>query len=326
MKTPALNEPGIDDLPLPSQLGAFYTLRSIVGRGAMGTVYAADGPKGECAIKVLVRQEPEAIARFIREIGLLEDLDHPAVVRVLDHGATEDGRPYFVMPLYRQGDLGVHLARVGALAPEVALPIALAAMRGVQAANARGIIHRDVKPSNLLFDETPKGTLGTYVVDFGLATAGGGAGGLTMSGALMGTPHYVSPEQSTAPKSVDARADVWSFGMVLYHMLAGAPALANAGEFMSMLVGQHKLAPLQSRAPWVAGPVARVVHASILRDKDARIPDLGELALALEMAVGYELARRDVHLSDMVAFADDRKTFRAAAAAPIMHWQELLRA
>lgn len=320
-----LPDPPAVDLPLPSTIGAFYTLTSIVGRGAMGTVYAAEGPKGTCAVKVLIRQDPEAVSRFIREIGLLEDLDHPAIVRVIDHGATADGHPYFVMPLFRHGDLGVHLERCGALSPEICVPIALAAMRGVHGAHARGIIHRDVKPSNILFDESPTGALGTYVVDFGLATAGGGAGGLTMSGALMGTPHYVSPEQSTNPRTVDARADVWSFGMVLYHMLSGAPALANAGEFMSLLVGKHRIAPLQSRAPWVAAPIARVVQAAILRDKDARIPDLGELALALEMAVGYELARREVKFAELIPFPEDRRAIVASPATPIGHWQELLR-
>ncbi len=315
-----------DSIPPNALIGDRYALRGVIGEGAMGVVHEAADPEGRpVAVKVLVRTDAEGLARFRREIEVCARIEHPNVVPVLDHGVDEAiGVPYFVMPLLRGGDLSVHMKRTGAMPVEVTAPLVVQACRGVATAHQAGVIHRDIKPSNLILEETD-GQVTLLVADFGLATAEGLGGKLTRSGALLGTPHYISPEQSTDPKAVDARADVWSLGMVLFQMLAGAPAFANAGVFMSFLVQKKGVPPLQDVAPWIDGRIARVVHAALIRAIDARWPDVGELLLGLEMAVGFDVARRKLSLGDIVGVGEATRGLVAPRAEIPQHWDELLR-
>ena len=185
------------------------------------------------------------------------------MLTLLDHGVDDaTGAPYLVMPRMRGEDMGQLLARVKVLEPSVAVPLVLQACRGVAAGHAAGIVHRDIKPSNLFLEEED-GVVIVKVSDFGLAKVqSAGIDSLTKSGALMGTPQYMAPEQAQDAKRVDARTDVYSLGMVLYHALTGGPAFTTSGAFMGFLVGQAKVPPLQAAAPWVPGEIARVVHAA----------------------------------------------------------------
>jgi serine/threonine-protein kinase len=196
------------------------------------------------------------------------------------------------------------------------------ACRGVSSAHARGIVHRDIKPSNLFLEHNANDSLTVKVADFGLAK--GDDKSITRSGAVMGTLQYIAPEQAVSPKSVDARADVWSLGMVLYHLLAGSVAFTQAGMFMSFLIKKGGTVPsLQDRAPWVSPRLARVVHAALLRDPEARWPVVDELVLGLSMACGFDVCERAVNASELGGAFD--KTVVAEKAALPNHWEELLR-
>jgi serine/threonine-protein kinase len=314
-------------------LGGKYALGEKLGVGGMGAVFAAVDAEGKpVAVKTLLvgvgapSAAAETRARFDREIEACRRLRHRNVLALLDHGVDEaTGAPYLVMPRMHGEDLGQLLARVKVLEPSVAVPLVLQACRGVAAGHAAGIVHRDLKPSNLFLEEED-GLVVVKVADFGLAKVqDAGIDSLTTSGAMLGTPHYMSPEQAQDAKRVDARTDVYSLGMVLYHALTGAPAFTSSGAFMGFLVGQSAVPPLQKAAPWVSPELARATHAAVLRSPEARWPDLGELELGLMMAAGFEMANAPLYRA---SFAPLSQVTRAEAAPRVDlpgHWEDLLR-
>jgi serine/threonine-protein kinase len=315
--------------------GRRYTIARRIGAGAMGTVYEAiaEGGSGSVAIKLLDSREgkdaDERRARFLREAEICARLDHPNIVRVLDHGIdAATSTPYLVMPLLAGEDLGALLGRVRALEPDVAAALFVQAARGVEAAHAAGVVHRDLKPSNL-FLVIEGGVVQVKVADFGLAKVvhGAVAGGLTASHAFMGSAQYVSPEQATNAKHVDARTDVWSLGMALFHALAGEPAFARTGSFMKFLVELHGrgVAPIQDLAPWLDFRLARVVHGALLREVDRRCPSVVELAIGLDMAVGIDASRRKLGPEHLVAVSSATKARTAPRAVLPGSWDDLLR-
>jgi eukaryotic-like serine/threonine-protein kinase len=311
-----------------------YVIARRIGAGAMGTVYeaSAEAGSGSVAIKLLDtragKDATERRARFLREAEICARLDHPNLVRVLDHGIDDaTGTPYLVMPLLAGEDLGALLGRVRALEPEVAAALFVQACRGVEAAHAAGVVHRDLKPSNLFLVESGGGIL-VKVADFGLAKVDGHIGeGLTASHAFMGSAQYVSPEQATNAKHVDARTDVWSLGMALFHALAGEPAFARTGSFMKFLVElQGKgVAPIQDLAPWLDFRLARLVHGALLRDIERRCPSVVELAIGLDMAVGIDASRRALVPEQLVAVSAATKARTAQRAVLPASWDDLLR-
>ncbi len=318
-------------------LGGRYELHERLGAGAMGSVYAARGPGGaRVAVKVLADasrrgDEGERRARFLREAAVCATIRHPHVVPVLDHGVDDvTAAPFLVMPLLAGEDLASVLDRATCLAPPVAVALAVQACEGLAAAHARGVVHRDVKPSNL-FLETQGEHVVVKVTDFGLAKAGGespaGPGALTATGRFMGTPQYVSPEQAVSAKHVDARTDVYGVAMSLYHALSGAPAFAYVRSFMGLvleLTGRE--APhVQAAAPWVPAAVARIVHAALLRDPARRCPSASELALALDMAVGIDTSRAAVPVASLRTAPDMTRQGASPRAALAASWEEVLR-
>ena len=305
----------------------------------MGAVYAATGPGGKhVAIKALLQAPAkgdavERRARFTREAAVCATLAHPNVVPVVDHGIDEAlGLPFLVMPLLDGEDLAAMLDRVGMLEPDVAIALAVQACEGLAAAHARGVVHRDVKPSNLfLQSRTDTDRITVMVSDFGLAKsldqAPGSPGALTGTGRFMGTPQYVSPEQAVSAKHVDLRTDVYGLAMSLYHALAGKPAFAHVPSFMGLVLElTAREAPhIQAAAPWVPAPVARIVHAALLKDPATRCPSAGELALALDMAVGIDASRRAVTRADLRPASEATKATLSPRAQLASSWEELLR-
>jgi eukaryotic-like serine/threonine-protein kinase len=314
-------------------MGGKYTLGAKLGAGGMGAVFEAVDELGRSvAVKTLLvgpgasAAAAETRARFDREIEATARLHHKNVLTLLDHGVDDTtGAPYLVMPRMRGEDLGQLLARVKVLDPTVAVPLVLQACRGVAAGHAAGIIHRDIKPSNLFLEEED-GLVVVKVSDFGLAKVqDAGIDSLTRSGAMLGTPQYMAPEQARDAKRVDARTDVYSLGMVLYHALTGGPAFTSSGSFMAFLVGQASVPPLQKAAPWVMPEIARAVHAAVLRSPESRWPDLGELDLALVMAAGFEMANAPLYRASLAPISASTKTEIAAQAELPAHWEDLLR-
>ena len=328
-----------DALPLGSRLGERYTLERVLGSGAMGSVYQASDPDGRrFAMKTLLppsaKTSPadahERRARFLREAAVCATIQHPNVVPVVDHGVdAATDIPYIVMPLLEGEDLAAVLDRVFCLEPDVAVALAVQACDGLAAAHARGIVHRDVKPSNL-FLETAGAHVVVKVTDFGLAKAYDAPGeraALTTTGRFMGTPQYVSPEQAVSAKHVDLRSDVFSLAMSLYHALSGGPAFAYVRSFMGLVleITSREAPHLQDSAPWVPAPVARIVHAALLRDPAARCPSVGELALALDMAVGIDASRRPIAREALRPASDVTRRVAAPRAEQVGSWDELLR-
>jgi serine/threonine protein kinase len=189
---------------------------------------------------------------------------------------------FLVMPLLKGGDLDHVLDELGALEPETAVRITLQASRGLSAAHRIGIIHRDVKPGNLILDEED-GEIIVRVCDFGIAKQMGGESQLTATGSQLGTPDYVSPEQLKSSKHVDERTDVWSLGATLYQMLCGGAPYAHIDSVFDVITAimTEDVPHLQNRAPWIDPKLSLIVHKALQRDPDQRWATLEDMADAL---------------------------------------------
>jgi serine/threonine-protein kinase len=302
----------------------------------MGSVYEAVSSRGDrVALKALATDDvksdaAERRARFEREASVSATLTHPNIVPVLDHGVdTATDTPFLVMPLLRGEDLGRALDRTNALEPGLCVSLFVQACAGLEAAHRAGVVHRDVKPANLFLEEDAAGAIVVKIADFGLAKVFDDATpSLTASRRFMGTPHYVSPEQATNAKRVDARSDVWSLAMSLYHALAGAPAFARVRSFMQLvleLTGPNGVRPLQDAAPWVDGRIARVVHGALISEIALRCPTAADLGVALEIAAGFDVAHARVARSDVRSASEARRGAHAEHADLPTSWDELLR-
>ena len=229
--TPTISAPIEVPLDAP-HIEGYHMLRPL-GGGGMGNVYLArdEALNRIVAIKLItdrLASEPAARSRFVREARAMAAVEHPHVVRVYGYGEA-DGRAYLVMEHVSGGSLADRLRRDGPLP----LPDALATLRqvidGLEAAWERQLIHRDVKPANILVEQ--KGH--ARVADFGLAkplSVQGDSPSLTFTGLVIGTPHYISPEQARG-EQVNFRTDIYSAGIVLYEMLAGEPPFAGSSPF-----------------------------------------------------------------------------------------------
>ena len=209
---------------LNSALEGRYAIERELGEGGMATVFLADDLKHErkVALKVL---KPELAAvvgaeRFLAEIKTTANLQHPNILPLFDSGEA-DGLVYYVMPYVEGESLREKLDREKQLGVEDSVAITRKVAGALDYAHGHGVVHRDIKPGNILLSEQGE----PLIADFGiaLAVAQAGAGRITETGLSLGTPHYMSPEQATGDRDVDPRSDVYALGCVLYEMLAGQP-------------------------------------------------------------------------------------------------------
>ena len=268
----------------PATLAGRYTIERPLGHGGMATVYLArDDDLGRpVAVKLLAESlaaDPEFRARFIREARAAARLNHPNVVPVFDAG-EDGGRPYIVMEYVDGETLADVLRRRGRVPPEEAVDIVVQACTGLQHAHAAGIVHRDVKPRNLLL--RTDGAL--KVVDFGIARAAE-ATRLTAAGTILGTVAYIAPEQA-AGDDVTAAADVYSLGVVLYELLTGkTPYAADSLGSLVRRQAAASFAPVRTLAPQVS-PALEAVGLRALASEPGDRPSAGELARELCSALG----------------------------------------
>ncbi len=273
---------------LSQALGSSYTLEGEIGRGGMGVVFNArdERLKRQVAVKVLppdLAFREEIRLRFLREAETAARLSHPHIVPIHSVGEGPDGLVYFVMAYVDGESLGAKLKRRGRLPPDESRRIMQETADALGAAHAFGIIHRDVKPDNILLE----GSRGRVVVtDFGIAkalssTTGGAT--LTATGVAIGTPHYMSPEQAAGDREIDGRSDIYSLGVVTYQMLAGelpfqAPTVP--GILMKHITERAPL--ITDRRPEVPEDLAACVMRSLEKDPEDRWPTADALRRALE--------------------------------------------
>jgi eukaryotic-like serine/threonine-protein kinase len=265
----------------PGERVAQYVLTATLGEGATGVVYRARAHDGaDVALKVLRPErspDDEARARFARELRLVTGLDLPHVVPILAVGEHE-GVQFLVMPLYERGSLAARLRERGTLG--VAETAALAAQlgRGLDALHERGILHRDVKPSNVLLDGDD-----ALLADFGLARAADSTR-VTEDGQLLGTPHYLAPELIEGRDATRA-SDVYALGCVLYECLTGAPPFAGraAAEIGFAHLVETPVDPAERRQGVPAEAGAAVLSA-LEKDPEARPTSSTALARMLHVA------------------------------------------
>ncbi|HEU4411703.1 MAG TPA: protein kinase [Polyangiaceae bacterium] len=274
-----------NDGPLPGQvLGDRFFLEARVATGGMGAVYAAlDHHSGQrVALKVLRSQGNPAIAldRFEAEAQVLARLTHPAIVRYVAHGVHEGATPYLAMEWLEGESLAARLAR-GRLSLDEALAVATQAADALAFAHALGVVHRDVKPANLIV-EGQGSHLATRLLDFGIAKGGAERHFVTRTGTVVGTPGYMAPEQARGDADIDARADVFALGCVLFECLAGAPAFRGGTLFA--LLGKLLLETPPSLLQVAEGTppaVAELVARMLAKDRTARPRDGGALLAEL---------------------------------------------
>jgi serine/threonine protein kinase len=253
-----------------------YRLVAPIGRGGSSVVWIGEHvvTQKRVALKVLKTREKEKGTRFVREAKIAARLEHPNVVRAYDvFQLEEDGALVMVMDLLEGESLGARLKRVGTLDLHEAARLVFAITSALEAAHALGIVHRDLKPENvfLIDDHSIK------VLDFGIAkwkTIEGGAEHtqqITETGALIGTPHYMAPEQAFGEKDVDARADVWALGVILYECLSSKKPIEgeNFGQiFKAIAFGD--IAPIANIVPTLSPDIAAMITAMLSKDRAAR--------------------------------------------------------
>src|SRR4051812_6412258 len=248
--------------PTALSIGAVpgYEILGELGRGGMGVVYKALHLRLNrvVALKVMlagVHADPREIIRFLSEAEAVAAIRHPNVIQVFDTGEA-DGRPYMAMECLEGGSLSARIRAAGTIDPRTAAELIQKIARGVQAAHDRGIVHRDLKPHNVMLDVPPPGAPpGTWgepkVMDFGLAKRDGAE--LTQTGAVMGTPAYMSPEQAKGEtKAIGRPADVYALGVMLYECLCGSVPFkgADAWSVIRQVVGDEP-EPVTRRVPGV---------------------------------------------------------------------------
>jgi serine/threonine protein kinase len=272
---------------LSEAVGGSYTLEREVGRGGMGVVFQArdERLKRQVAIKVLPPElafREEVRLRFLREAETAARLTHPHIVPIHSVGEGPDGLVYFVMAFIDGEPLSARLKRRGHLPAEESRRILIETADALGAAHALGIIHRDVKPDNIMLE----GSRGRVMVtDFGIAKAlsSSTGGGLTGTGVAIGTPHYMSPEQAAGDREIDGRSDLYSLGVVGYQMLSGELPF-QAPTVPGILIKQiTEAAPyIADRVPDLPDDLATCVMRCLEKEPDSRWPTADALRRALE--------------------------------------------
>jgi serine/threonine protein kinase len=284
-----------------------YVDVQLLGQGGMGAVYRGRDPELDrpVAIKVMLHATADYVARFRREAQSIARLAHANIVQVYDFGVDGEGNPYFVMELIDGTPLDALVRARGPLPAIEVARLGKQAAAGLAAAHRAGIVHRDVKPSNLIVDAN--GHL--KLVDFGIARIADAGAQLTNAAALMGTPSYMAPEQASG-KKVDGRADVYALGMTLFELLAGAPAFVADDPIALVVMNmQDPLPDLRPRAPEAPEELVQLIEQMTVKDPAVRVQSCDAVVAALEH---LEAQLR----SGMATGAHERRTDRGPGSGP----------
>jgi eukaryotic-like serine/threonine-protein kinase len=275
---------------LGTTLNGRYRLEARIGAGGMSTVYRATDEtlQRPVAIKLMNREiatDSDQLERFRREARAVAQLSHPHIVGVIDYG-EDDSRPYIVFEYVEGETLKERIRRTGRLPTTEAVAYAIEIARALGVAHARHIVHRDVKPQNVLIDEEGS----AKVTDFGIARTLDEEG-LTADGRVLGTTDYVSPEQALG-RPVTGQSDLYSLGIVLYEMLTGEVPFRGENQVaVAMKHVREQLPDVQSKRPEVSAALAAVIDNATAKRVEDRYADDAELIADLEDVLAIETAR-----------------------------------
>jgi eukaryotic-like serine/threonine-protein kinase len=271
-----------------------YVVEGMIGKGGMGEVYLARHPDlgREVAIKILTGRlaaDATAIGRFRQEAMAACRIGHDAIVEILDIGQLADGRHYYVMEHLQGQSLHDYLEGAGAISPRLCLEILQPVVAALSAAHAVGIVHRDIKPDNVFLAQNRDGSLRVKVLDFGIAKLVDSTVPplvATRTGALIGTPLYMSPEQCAGNGDIGPAVDIYAVGAMAFTMLTGRPPFL--GEGMGEVLVQHmQAAPPSVRdfRPELDDSLDQVLHCALAKQPAERFHNVAALGAALETAI-----------------------------------------
>jgi eukaryotic-like serine/threonine-protein kinase len=281
-----------------------YRIIRLIGEGGMGSVFEAEATRlhRRVAIKVLhagSAGEGEMAARFQLEAQAAGRIGSRHIVEVIDLGQLPDGAHYMVMEFLEGQSLRQRIAERGAMTASDLFPIAEQLLTGVGAAHAAGIIHRDLKPDNVFLVRQPDGKDFVKILDFGISKFGGqsGPGGrelsLTRTGALMGTPFYLAPEQANGSKGIDQRTDLYTVGVILYECIAGVvPHAADTFNQLLFRIVLEPPPPILDRVPSADPSFVAIIERAMAKEPKLRFQSADEMSQALAgWAQGAPLSR-----------------------------------
>jgi serine/threonine-protein kinase len=276
-------------IELGSVLGGKFRVIRRIGAGGMGSVYEVEHTltRHRRALKLLndeMAAIPMIVTRFLREASAAGHIGNPHVVETFDAGVLDAGQPYIVMELLQGRTLADYVAERGSLGVVETCELLSQACEGIAAAHAAGIVHRDLKPENLFLVAGDKPFV--KILDFGISKFDPertGASGMTVDGATMGTPYYMPPEQARGEKNLDAQADVYSLGVVLYECLCGQkPFVAETLPHLAILIAEGRYEPASLRRPGLEPQCDAVIGRALMTERSQRYKTIDEFKAALE--------------------------------------------
>jgi serine/threonine-protein kinase len=291
--------------------GKYQVLR-LIGQGGMGAVYEGihTGTGRRVAIKLIsatLENNVDMVRRFHREARAAGAIDTQHIVQVLDTGIDGMlGYPFMVMEFLTGQDLSQLIRKIGPLPPDLALRTVAQACFGLERAHQAGVVHRDIKPANLFLARREAGEVIVKVLDFGIAKmkveeTATAVHGLTKTGAMLGSPSYMSPEQAKGLKTIDHRSDIWSMGAVLYEALTGRTPhhqIETLGQLIIAICAEPPR-PVQDFAPWVPPEVAAIAHGALVLDPESRFQSAAAMLSAMMPLLAQGIAMNEVMLAPM---------------------------